>query len=164
MEKRSNIKLNIPMCAACVLLCLTLISIHFCSGLYARYVTQGSGGDSARVAVFDVTDDGGYFSVDFVVSCSPGVAAEKVIKVGNKSQVAVAYTVTITNTTGNIPFKFKVNDSEPTPNTCTVACDIGPGVTDATVTIAALWDVEGALEYMGMVDLITIEIRAQQID
>ena len=47
-------KLNIPMCAAVVLLYLTLLSIHLTSGLFARYTTTVTASDSARVAKFDV--------------------------------------------------------------------------------------------------------------
>ena len=34
-------KLNIPMCAALVLLLLTMVSIYLVSGLYARYKAEG---------------------------------------------------------------------------------------------------------------------------
>ncbi|MBR5290093.1 MAG: hypothetical protein IKU28_03770 [Erysipelotrichaceae bacterium] len=52
MTRRSTSKPNIAMCAAFVLLCLTLISTHFTSGLYARYVTKDSAEDAARVIKF----------------------------------------------------------------------------------------------------------------
>lgn len=53
MEKRKReMKLNIPMCAACILLCLTLISIHMTGGLYAKYTSDAQGSDSARVAKY----------------------------------------------------------------------------------------------------------------
>ena len=45
-------KINIPMMLACVLLCLTLISMHLTGGLFARYITSGTGSDSARVVAF----------------------------------------------------------------------------------------------------------------
>lgn len=45
-------KVNIPMCIASFLFCLTLISIHLTSGLYAKYISSASGGDSARVITF----------------------------------------------------------------------------------------------------------------
>ncbi|MBR4020581.1 MAG: hypothetical protein IKI99_04640 [Firmicutes bacterium] len=54
MEKRKReMKLNIPMCAACILLCLTLITTHMTGGLYAKYTASGAGSDSARVAKFN---------------------------------------------------------------------------------------------------------------
>ncbi len=52
MSKQSRSKLNIPMCAAAVLFCLTLFSMHFTSGLYAKYSTRSEGEDSARVIKF----------------------------------------------------------------------------------------------------------------
>lgn len=67
MEKRKReMKLNIPMCAACILLCLTLISIHMTGGLYAKYTATATGGDSARVVQFgEVTiSETGDFGVD----------------------------------------------------------------------------------------------------
>ena len=49
-------KVNIPMCIASFLFCLTLISIHLTSGLYAKYISSASGNDSARVIIFgDIT-------------------------------------------------------------------------------------------------------------
>lgn len=49
-------KVNIPMCIASFLFCLTLISIHLTSGLYAKYISSASGNDSARVITFgDIT-------------------------------------------------------------------------------------------------------------
>ena len=57
-------KLNIPMCVACVLFCLTLFSFHLCGGLYARYTARGSASDSARVIKFGeltLTETGDFF-------------------------------------------------------------------------------------------------------
>lgn len=88
-------KMNIPMCAACILLCLTLFSIHLTSGLYAKYIAKGTGSDEARVAKFDV---------DIVGNAADGVAVDwKVtsdvytINVKNNSEVAVEYQITVTD-------------------------------------------------------------------
>lgn len=55
-RRRSTAKVNVPICAAAVLLCLTLISVHLTSGVYARYTVTASGSDSARVIQFgDIT-------------------------------------------------------------------------------------------------------------
>ena len=45
-------KVNIPLCLAALLFCLTLLSSHFTGGLYARYISRDSGEDSARVIRF----------------------------------------------------------------------------------------------------------------
>lgn len=77
-------KLNIPMCAALVLLMLTMISIHLTSGLYARYTSTATATDSARVAKFDVE---GTLS---------GADGNYTLTVNNKSEVAVKYKVIVT--------------------------------------------------------------------
>ena len=39
MAKHTNkVKVNIPVLIACFLFCLTLISVHLTSGLYAKYI------------------------------------------------------------------------------------------------------------------------------
>lgn len=51
-QNRPRAKMNIPVCLACVLLCLTLVSIRLSSGVVARYTTTADSGDSARVIRF----------------------------------------------------------------------------------------------------------------
>ena len=162
MVTHHKTKMNIPMCLAAILLCLTLFSFYLCGGLYARYTTSDSGEDAARVARFDVSEDGAYFSENLLIETVPG-SVEREIVVTNNSEVAVAYTVTIKNTTKNIPYSFSIDGSEPMPNECTVTCYLKPNSTES-ISIVAEWAEEGALKYMGMVDLITLTISAQQVD
>ena len=162
MVTHHKTKMNIPMCLAAILLCLTLFSFHLRGGLYARYTTSDSGEDAGRVARFDVSEDGAYFSKNLLIETAPG-KVEREIVVTNNSEVAVAYTVTIKNTTKNIPYSFSVNDSEPMLNECSVTCYLKPNSTEG-ISIVAEWAEEGALKYMGMVDLITLTISAQQVD
>lgn len=72
---------NIPIYLACLLLCLTLISIHFSSGLYAKYTTTVSGSDSARVIKFgDITlteSDSSPITDDQKFIIIPGVTIKK---------------------------------------------------------------------------------------
>ena len=161
-KHKKTAKVNIPMCIASCLFCLTLFSFYLCGGLYARYTTSDSGEDAARVARFDVSEDGAYFSENLLIETVPG-SVEKEIVVTNNSEVAVAYTVTIKNTTKNIPYSFSVDGSVPMPNECTVTCYLKPNSTES-ISIVAEWAEEGALKYMGMVDLITLTISAQQVD
>ena len=155
-------KINIPMCAACVLLCLTLFSFHMSGGLYARYTTSAFGSDSARVARFDVSEDGASFSEELLMEIAPGVVT-RTIHVVNSSEVAISYQVTIENVTNNIPFQFSINEGDPVENQCVAALHMEPNSSDS-VTIRVIWDEEGALQYMGMVDLIQLSIRAEQVD
>ena len=162
MVTHHKTKMNIPMCLAAILLCLTLFSFHLRGGLYARYTTSDSGEDAARVARFDVSEDGAYFSKNLLIETAPG-KVEREIVVTNNSEVAVAYTVTIKNTTKNTPYSFSVNGSKPMLNECSVTCYLKPNSTEG-ISIVAEWAEEGALKYMGMVDLITLTISAQQVD
>lgn len=76
-QKKS--KLNIPMTAACILLCLTLFSFHFTGGLYARYITTASGDDSARVIKFGeltLTETGDFYQENKLM-ITPGVDLNK---------------------------------------------------------------------------------------
>ena len=87
-------KVNIPMCAALVLLLLTMISIHITSGLYARYTTTASGSASARVAKFDVNAS---LSEDVIVDCSANeTSGEYQITIENNSEVAIKYILYVT--------------------------------------------------------------------
>lgn len=69
--------------AACVLLCLVLISVHFSSGLYAKMITGAADGDSARTAGFRV-------SAELI----PAEAGAYTIALHNDSESAVRYSVT----------------------------------------------------------------------
>ena len=77
-------------------LCMTLFSSHMTGGLYARYTSNASGSDSARVARFDVAIDftDGH---EFVLSryeAGKGVL-DYVISVASQSEVAVTYDVVL---------------------------------------------------------------------
>lgn len=98
MSQQPKAKMNIPMCAACVLLCLTLFSIHLTSGLYAKYTAKGNGEDDARVAKFDVDVVG---SEDIAVRYNTVTDNVYEFEVTNKSEVAVEYQITVTDLSSN---------------------------------------------------------------
>lgn len=95
MAKRKNpSRVNIPMCAAGVLLCLTLFSVHLTSGLYAKYTATATGSDSARVAKFEV-DVSGQNLADITCTQSDTDSSTYTITINNKSEVAVEYTLSV---------------------------------------------------------------------
>ena len=94
MSQQPKAKMNIPMCAACVLLCLTLFSIHLTSGLYAKYIAKGNGSDEARVAKFEVVASDGVADVFIDVTSVDNESYEFVVR--NNSEVAVKYDVVLT--------------------------------------------------------------------
>ncbi len=91
MARRRRAKINIPIVLACVLLFLTMLSIHFSSGIFARYVSRADGQDNAKVASFGnltITESGDFFTGSAIVL--PGVDLTKRATVSyEKGEVAV---------------------------------------------------------------------------
>ena len=86
-------KVNIPMVLACVLLLLTMVSVHLTSGLYARYTTTAAASDSARVAKFDVR---GSAVAGLELDCQTTTTGEYIVTVENHSEVSVNYILYVT--------------------------------------------------------------------
>lgn len=153
---------NIPMCLAGVLFCLTLISIHLTGGLYAKYTTRSEFEDLARVAKFEVTENQTRFQQELVVDMTPGTYTSS-ITVDNQSEVAINYVVTVKNTTGNLPLKFQIGGAAVTSGEHISVNSIPVGGKE-DISMNIIWDQEGALAYIGMVDMISITVEAVQID
>ena len=77
--ERRSAGINIPMFAAAVLFCLTLISLHLTGGLYAKYTSAATGSDSARVISFGelTLTESGTFQNDGTLMMIPGVDLTK---------------------------------------------------------------------------------------
>ena len=92
-KSRKETGMNIPMCLACVLFCLTLISIRLTSGLYARYTTTSSGNDAARVIGFGTVamTESGDFESDGKLMIIPGVDLMKKAVVDFQGSESAAY-------------------------------------------------------------------------
>lgn len=167
MASRKRAKINLPMAVACVLLCLTLFSIHLTSGLYARYVSKGEGSDDSRVAQFNVTENIGSLSTELLFELEPG-PHEYVISVINGSEVAVGYTIAVSNRTKNIPLQFEVRTKESANGETTLDSFEKEFVMASNsvkhFVLRIYWDPENADEFMGMVDLIDITLKAVQKD
>lgn len=145
-------KINIPMCAALVLLLLTMISIHMTSGLYARYTTTVEASDSARVAKFDVFVSDTEQLVPILME--PGEEVEKFFAVENKSEVAVKLIFSVSSAYSNLPLE------------CLhlVSTVIAPGETK-NVPLVIVWpETDRDDKYIGMVDLLEISVRVEQVD
>lgn len=161
-------KRNIPIFAAAVLLCLMLFSTYFVTGLFARYTTSAENGDSARVAKFSV-EGGGIFSEPIVADLVPGESQTASIVIYNNSEVAVEYTVAVTNVTNNLPLSLRMekDGADPAVQTGDVAFTVQhiPGKHTDQYTLYIDWtEQDGDLDRMGMVDYITVTVTAAQID
>lgn len=145
--------------AAAVLLILVLFTTSIVSGRYARYTSSATGHDSARVAKFQVTEEG--ISSDMLtLRVRPGYAAEHPITVHNKSEVAIEYAVHVVDSYGHLPLSLSIKDGASTGTTAILA----PGDTKE-VKLLVYWDEsETSDRYIGMVDLIRLTLTATQVD
>ena len=116
MVTHNKTKMNIPLCLAAILLCLTLISIHLTSGLYAKYISSASGNDSARVIKFGeltLTEEGDFYEGNKLMII-PGIALTKKATVsfsGSESATYVFVEITPSkwSTTDNKTFSLMSN-------------------------------------------------------
>lgn len=160
---KTSQKLNIPMLVACVLLCLTMLSLHLTAGLYARYTTSGQAEDAARVAAFKVTESDSILeeTINFVASPSQN---NYTVTVENQGETAIRYTITAENLYGNLPLQFSFDGgSTYTTGSASLSLDMAAD-SSATLTLSVLWEQEGATAYIGMTDMIRISVEAVQID
>lgn len=178
MGKERKVKVNILMCTAAVLLCATLFSMHLVGGLYAKYTTSTSNSDSARVAAFKITQSGTIFN-EIKAEIMPGETQIAELTIENASEVAMEYTLKVTNVTGNItPLKFKLSPADAvTPTVKTESYEKGisinsacqmPGDHTDKYVLEIVWEPsdreEDDLALIGMVDYITVSVTAAQID
>lgn len=176
---RNTPKLNIPICIAAVLFCLTLFSTYFVSGLYARYTSSGRNGGSARVAVFSVKGDG-VLSKPIAAELVPGEIVSRSLIIENDSEVAVEYTITITNVTENLPLMFRLIKSGTSSDESDeqdwvhkyessfpqqIPCKSTENYTlEIKSELNGLDDPDIDLDLIGRVDYITVTVTATQVD
>lgn len=155
---------NIAMCAAFVMLCLTLVSTHFATGLYARYVSTDSASDSARVATFNVDQAFENISCSFDAGIVPGTNTNYVIEVVNESEVAVEFTIDVDNPYHNFPISFLIIDDN-AENELPYKMLVGPNNT-LGVNLLIKWDqnVIADVNYSGKVEMIEVTLKAAQVD
>lgn len=90
---RRKAKLNIPLTIGLVVLCLTLLSVHFTGGMYAKYLNSVSEDDSARVIFFGdvtLTESGDFYEANKLMII-PGVDLTKKAVVNFKGSEASTY-------------------------------------------------------------------------
>ncbi len=168
--RKSKTNMNIPIRMAAVLLCLTLLSTYMVTGLLARYATSAQGSDHARVAKFSIQANGQLMqSVEAKII--PGTPEAVPLIIENNSEVAVEYTVTVTNETKNLPLSFRWEQAEDAPamvmaeDGMTFTAQQLPGGHSDQYTLYIKWPADqNDPALMGMVDHITVTVTAAQID
>lgn len=115
MEKKRNLS-SLVMRAFAVLFCLTLLSLYLMSNMYARYTTEASGEDGARVAayVFQLKDSAESMTSDLNKIRKPGDSQTYTFAVTNKrdnviSEVAQSYTIKL-EVEGSMPIECKIEE------------------------------------------------------
>lgn len=155
-----------------LLLCsLTLFSFWMLSHLYARYTTQMTGQDSARVAAFHVKD-GNDLQETYVLdpSITDGDAQKITVTVENNSEVAVRYTFSF-EADGNLPLEITAG----APEGITLQKEMAQNVWTVEKEAAVKWDEtytftlsmekeEENYRYSGGVESIRLTVKAEQID
>ena len=94
MKKNKFSSGQIMIFVAGALFCLMLISVSLMSGLYARYISNGEGDDTARVAKFDVATTVPNVDAQFINNTASGNV--KTLSVTNNSEVAVRCDLVLT--------------------------------------------------------------------
>ena len=156
---------------AAVLLSLVLITTGMVSGRYARYVTSASGSDSARVAKFTVTQSILQGETDLAQTIpmpeiKPGETVIIDVVVEHDTEVAVRNTVDVQSLYSNLPLTISVQEKETlSSQSSNFSAEYRPGTFTKEYEAAITW-VRGSndVDYIGMVDLITITVTSEQVD
>ena len=153
-------KVNIPLLLAGILFCLTLISSSLTSNLIAKYSTSTTGGDSARVAKFDVITTKDIDKIELVPGDRDSSGTYK-FTIKNNSEVVVKNSVIVENVPENVQVKF--NNSDPVSSSGTdIAFDVGVldmgGRVECTLTFYADTNCDTQIKD------VTIRVVAEQVD
>lgn len=147
-----------------ILLCLVLMSFWLMCNMYAKYTSQASGSDSARVAKFNVTE-AGEATQQIKVDAWPGFKKEYQVSVTNNSEVAIDYTMDIKNKYENLPLKFQMLDENGTEITPKKAEILAQDQTQHTYTLRISWPEDKKdPDYAGKADVIEVTLNAVQKD
>lgn len=146
---------------ATYLVYLLIATFLFTGVSFSKYATTASGSDEARVAAFDfefVLTGSGNQSEVVAVDTYPGMDKTYTVKVTDKSEVAMKYTVTAENLTENTPLKVTLNN-----NGVSYGGEYLTGSDELSLNLK--WESrDNAAGYAGEVDAIRITVTAEQID
>ena len=153
-------KVNIPLLLAGILFCLTLISSSLTSNLIAKYSTSTTGGDSERVAKFDVITTKDIDKIELVPGDRDSSGTYK-FTIKNNSEVVVKNSVIVENVPENVQVKFNNSASE-TSGGADITFDVGVldigGSVDCTLTFYADTNCDTQIKD------VTIQVVAEQVD
>lgn len=152
---------------AALLLCLVLASFYMIGNLHAKYKTQASGSDSARVAKFTITENAGDLdqTKTLAISLAPGESKEYSVSVTSNSEVDVEYSIKAECEYKNLPLQFQMTDS--TGKEIEGGAEEIPANDSVTRTynLKVTWPgTENSPEYAGKTDKVVVTLQAVQKD
>lgn len=169
---------------AAVLLCLVLASFWLMSNIYAKYATEASGSDEARVALWGNSQSIALSPDNSRLPQVPGETCTYTLIVSNKnengkiSEVTQKYGIEVV-TSGNLPLKYTISEKgtqigqefQETAQTNTWKISeanmvFQAGVEDShTYTLTVTWpEGKNSASLAGIPDSIQINICAEQVD
>lgn len=155
-------KKNMTMRFASLLLVATLLTTCAISGTFAKYTSEKSASDSARVAkwsfmvnnndiasnsfTFNLFDhnDANVATVEGKKIIAPGTSGSFALTLENKSEVPAEYTIDYTVANNGVPIQYKVGEGnwENDITDVTTAVKLAPNATD-TINIQWQWVFNG---------------------
>jgi len=142
-------------------------TLVFTGVTFSGYITVTAAEDTARVARFEISESGlqeHYITASII----PGESAVQELKIQNKSEVAVEYTIKVEKLTDNLPVAFRIGETESEGNVFTYTQTLQPNETaENTYTLELIWpDTPEARDpaYSRQVDLLKVTVSAVQKD
>ena len=156
-EKRINNAILLRVAA--VLLVIFMLTVCMLSGRYARYTSNSSESDGARVAKFLVTQTGELTEATRV-ELVPSETIQLCVEVENGSEVDIEYSITANNPYNNLPLEFTFLEE----NTARTSAYLEPGE-KKDVYLQIQWQTDKTQDrYIGMVDVVYLTVTAVQVD
>lgn len=177
MENQNKEKRFTRLPLSAYLLYIIVATLLFTGVTFSGYISVAGGSGSARVAKFEIKEivNGSELAYEETIrlqgTASPNSPMTQKIKVENKSEVSVEYTMELVNVTDNMPLEISMKrDDEQVEDTDGDALSVtdklsykGGGTDTADYTLEITLNTTDP-KYMGMVDLIEVTLVAAQCD
>lgn len=153
---------------------LLVVTVVVTGVTFSGYVSRTSGGDTARVAKFQVTEEISVTETTAFFGMYPGGEDSWPFEIQNESEVALRCSITLSST-DNLPLRFYVVTDEGeiplSENTEAEFISLSPLESAENLSLKAVWekgdtewDASAAEKYMHEADAVTVTIRTEQID
>lgn len=168
-KSKSGLAGRVAIYLLTILIIVTLVTLHYMTGVYAKYVSVASGSDSARVAKFDVTASGGSYESAFAAELDPTTSYTHtdIVTLTNNSETDVRCTFEV-ESEQNLPLVYIWTDEEGTSHSSkdgAVVYELDSNGDEMAYTLKIEWDENDTdFIYRRQVESLTIKITATQID